>query len=148
VLFDGPEGRVVALLDLDLVRVAERARDVAIAMLKHARVYGRRTERGHDAGTPLSERAIAFVETYHHLEPLTAAERRAIPFLAFDEARRRVLYILGRHYDEGDDSSDFDLSKQVAQMEEALRLHEEEALRPHEEEALRLRDVLPGGSEA
>ena len=118
-LFDGPEGRVVGILDFDRSRVLERARDVAMTGLCFARTFGSGTERCNDAGAILKRRALRFVSAYHEVSPLSEDEIRALPDLICDEATRRILQILETHYFGGDTSCDGELPRLVALLDES-----------------------------
>ena len=115
-IFDPLGFEVRAILDFDLVRESQRARDVAIGIHRFCRVFGNRTERGlKDKGT-LAERAQEFLQAYESVSPLLSEELGAMKTLLFHETRRKIEYILAKHYLNGDTSSDFDLEKQATLM--------------------------------
>jgi Ser/Thr protein kinase RdoA (MazF antagonist) len=129
-LFRPGTPEVTALLDYDFAAVAERALDVALGMHKFARVFGPKTEAGEGEGADMRDRCRAYLESYSAVAKAAGApslsreEIDAIPYLIFSQARRNILFILRRHYQEGDGMSDYDLPKQRVLLREALALRD------------------------
>ena len=73
---------VVGLLDFDLIRISERARDIALAMYKLNR------------GDQDTARHEIFLDGYRSVNFLLTEEKAAFPELFFDETRRKIIYIL------------------------------------------------------
>ena len=74
--------RIVAVLDYDACRVAERAVDVANGMLHFSLLTGRHPNEWPDH--PDEERLAAFCEGYRELIVLQDAERDCLPFLMIE----------------------------------------------------------------
>jgi Ser/Thr protein kinase RdoA (MazF antagonist) len=91
-LFDS-RNKLTAILDFDLMRVSQRARDVALAMHKLARVYGSQTEAKLDIGATILDRATDFLSAYQQLFPLAKHEVISMPHLLRDEVIRKIAYL-------------------------------------------------------
>lgn len=98
-------GKISGLLDFDLIRTAERARDIAVAMYKLNR------------GKQSLRRQQLFLDAYRSAHVLDEQEIKALPELYFDETRRKLTYILRRMTNEGV-PLERELQSQLSQMRE------------------------------
>lgn len=117
-LFDKGNQTLKAYLDFDPMIYSQRIRDVGFAMHRFARTYGKKTERQIDIGVDIRERAKLFLKIYQQTNKLEDEEIRNIPVVIQDEALRRVMIILGKHYLKKDLTWDFDLIKQIIILKE------------------------------
>ena len=113
---------LIGILDFDLLRYSFRCADVALAMHKLSRVFGQHTEMKADIGATLNDRCQTFLEAYNSVTELSQAEVSALIGCLYDEARRKISYILSKFYLQNDSSSNFDLEKQLTQLYEIEEL--------------------------
>lgn len=121
-LFDPHTKNLLAFLDFDSLFYTQRIRGVAFAMHRLARTFGIHTERNHDTGASIQDRAELFLTSYTQTGELTPEELKAIPLVIIDEALRRILIILTSHYINKDNSYDSVLQKQLTILHEASLL--------------------------
>lgn len=115
ILFDSTD-KVAAVLDFDLFDRGKRAYDLALGMHKFSRIFGEQTESKEDIGNTLSRRCTKFITAYQEVNPLLPEELKALKAFIYDGVRKKVLYIVERHYIHGESSSLFDLDKQLVQL--------------------------------
>lgn len=120
-IFNSKTQEIVALLDFDLIRISQRARDVSLGMHKLARIYGDKTEKKNDSGSSILSRAQVFLNGYNEISQLTQDEVSAISLLIIDEAIRKIIYLLKKIYLEHDLIVIPELSKQMTQINEAVK---------------------------
>ena len=114
--------RIIALLDFDLIRVSQRARDIALGMHKISRVFGNKTERKNDVGGSIPNRTQIFLNGYNKIVKLTKKEESAIPDLIIDEGIRKIIYLLKKSYLDNDSIIKYEINKQITLINEALTL--------------------------
>jgi Ser/Thr protein kinase RdoA (MazF antagonist) len=100
------------LLDFDLMRFSERARDVALSLVK---LCCMEEEDGKE-----QDKLCLFLETYKRSSPLSSFEIAQIPALIYDESKRKILHILHSRYFQGDPLAENEIEKQIYYGHKAL----------------------------
>ena len=118
-IFSKEHQLIIGILDFDLIRISQQIKDISLGMHKFSRMFGEKTIGRNDIGSNISIRSKQFLHSYQELAPLTAEEINVIPTMIFNESKKKILYILSKHYIKNDTSSDFDLEKQLVLMMEA-----------------------------
>ncbi len=116
ILTDGTE--LLAIIDLDSLRMLEPMRAVAFSLHRLVRQYIVHMAP-EDIDNATKEATRAFLDAYSEVKPLTSGELESIPYFIRNEALSRLSYAMKDYYFNGNPAWKGDLDKQTATIAEA-----------------------------
>ena len=117
-LFDRNESTPLAILDFEQIVRSQLLRDIALGMHRFARTHGFLTERQHDIGASLKNRAESFLDQYNKIRPHNNQELKWLITILRDECLDRVTIVLSKFVDKPSPQLTAELKKQLTLLKE------------------------------